>query len=193
MEHRPELTAEAIEGMRRGDAEAVTFVYRTLSGPLYGYLLRRWGDPASAQDLVADVFIEVLESIQTFEGPPAAFRAWVFRIARNTLIDHARKEGRRRHASVDEAAEAGDLPAAADSPERDALGRLEQARILRLVDELSADQRDVVLLRLVADLPIADVADIIGKTPGAVKLLQHRALQTLRRRLGEEGEAQGEA
>lgn len=180
---RQELSQEVVDGVRRGDSDAVVTAYRVLSGPVYGYLLNQSRDPVWAQDLTADVFLEVMEGASRFQGPPSGFRAWVFRIARNSFIDHVRKESRRRHESVEAAEEAGRLPESSADPERDALSHVETERILEVMEDLSPDQREVLLLRLVADLPIAEVAEIVGKTPGAVKALQHRALRSLENRL----------
>lgn len=176
---REEITQNLVDALRRGDEEAIVSVYRALSGPVYGYLLRQLRDPTWAQDLTADVFCEVLEGVDGFVGTPTGFRGWVFRIARNTMVDHFRRESYRRHGSLEAAAEAGRLPEGGEDPEARALDRLERDRVLALCDELSNDQREVLLLRLVADLPIAEVAKIVGKTPGAVKALQHRALRAL--------------
>lgn len=185
-----EITEAHVQGLRAGDPEATIAVYRALSGPVYGYLLRRMGDPEAAQDVTAEAFTEVLEGADAFEGPPAGLRAWVFRIARNRMVDHYRRESYRRHSSLDEMAEAGRLPEAVDDPESEVVGRTEQERILALTEELTPDQREVVLLRLVAELPVAEVAELMDRTPGAVKVLQHRALRSLADKLEEEeGEA----
>lgn len=182
-----DITDSHVSGLRAGDPDAVVAVYRALSGPVYGYLLRRMGDPEAAQDVTAEVFTEVLEGADAFEGPPSGLRAWIFRIARNRMVDHYRRESYRRHSSVEEMAEAGRLPEAADDPEAETMGVLERERILALTEDLTADQREVILLRLVADLPVAEVAELMDRTPGAVKVLQHRALRALAERL-EEGD-----
>lgn len=180
-----EITDAHIHGLRAGDPDATVAVYRALSGPVYGYLVNRMGDAEAAQDVTAEVFTEVLEGADTFEGPPAGLRAWVFRIARNRMVDHYRRESYRRHPSLDEMAEAGRLPEAVDDPESETLGRMERERILALTEELTSDQREVVLLRLVAELPVAEVAELMDRTPGAVKVLQHRALRSLADKLEE--------
>ncbi len=172
-----------VDGVRRGDSDAVITAYRVLSGPVYGYLLNQTRDPTWSQDLTADVFLQVIEGAGRFEGSPSGFRAWVFRIARNSFIDHVRKESRRRHESVEAAEEAGRLPESSADPAHEALSRVETDRIIEIMEDLSSEQREVLLLRLVADLPIAEVAEIVGKTPGAVKALQHRALRSLETRL----------
>lgn len=187
---RTDLSPDIVEGARRRDPQAMIAVYRSLSPSIFGYLLRQTRNPTWAEDLTAEVFCEVIEAVDRFEGTPGGFRAWIFRIARNTMLDHIRKESRRRHDSLDAAAAEGRLPEDAADPEADALERVERERILSLVDELSADQREVVVLRLVADLSVAEVARICDKTEGAVKALQHRAIRALATKL-EQDDATG--
>lgn len=183
-----EITDAHVHGLRTGDPDAAVAVYRALSGPVYGYLLRRMGEPEAAQDVTAAVFTEVLEGADSFEGSPSGLRAWIFQIARNRMVDHYRRESYRRHPSLDEMAEAGRFPEAGDDPESETVSRMEEERILALTEELTPDQREVVLLRLVADLPVAEVAELMDRTPGAVKVLQHRALRALAAKLeGSEG------
>lgn len=182
------ISVDTVDAARRRDPDAIVTVYRALSSAVYTYLLRQVRNPTAAEDLTAEVFCEVLAAIERFEGTPERLRAWVFRIARNTLIDHVRKESRRRHESIDEVAEVADLVEFRVDPEAETLALLEREQIIRMVRELPPDQRDVVLLRLVADLPLADVAYLLHKSVGAVKALQHRALRRLGRALGLEPE-----
>jgi trehalose-phosphatase len=101
-----DLTEAVIHQLRERDPDAVEIVYRSLATPLYGYLLRQSRDAPTAQDLVADVFVDVIEGAHRFEGTVQGFRAWVFRIARNRMLDHFRKASKRQHDSLDAAAEA---------------------------------------------------------------------------------------
>jgi RNA polymerase sigma-70 factor (ECF subfamily) len=180
----PLLTPTVIDDARRRDPDAIVAIYRTFSSPVYAYLMRQTRNPAWAEDLTGEVFLEVLGAIDRFDGSADGLKAWVFRIARNTLIDHFRKESRRRHESIDAAPELVDVAELRIDPEAEALSNVERDRIIGFVDDLPPDQREVVMLRIVADLPIAEVADIVGKTQGAVKALQHRAVRGLARRMG---------
>lgn len=180
---REEITEDVVRGFRTGDPDAAVTVYRTLSGPVYGYLLQRMGDPEGAQDVTGDAFTEALEGASGFEGPPRGLKAWIFQIARNRMVDHFRRESYRRHPSIDELAAAGQDPAAGDDPESEALGHVERERILALTGELTPDQREVILLRLVGDLSVADTAELMERSPGAVKVLLHRALRALAERI----------
>lgn len=183
------LTPEIVAGAQRRDGDAIVALYRALSPAVYGYLVHQTRDESWAEDLTAEVFLEVLRAVERFVGTPEGLRAWVFRIAHNTLIDHFRKQSRRRHDSIEELIETDGLPAsqAVEDPEAQAMSHLERERILAFVYELPADQRDVVLLRLVADLPISEVASLLDKSPGAVKALQHRAIRALAKRIQRPG------
>ncbi len=176
-----EVFAAVLAAARLGADWAWTALYRDLAPAVLRYLRAR-GVP-DAEDVLGEVFVRVVRSIRTFEGTEEELRAWVFTIARNTMRDHFRKQSYRRHGRIEDAADAGTLPPDPETVEDVAIGRMEAAGVLAMVDELSDDQREVVLLRLVAGLPIGEVAEIIGKTPGAVKALQHRALRTLAHRI----------
>lgn len=126
-----------------------------------------------------EVFLRVFKGIGKFEGSEERFRSWVFAIAHNRIIDERRRRSRRltevpADTQAREAVETS--PDAAD----EALLHLDDERIRGLLEELSPDQRDVLLLRVVADLSIEDTAEALGKRPGAIKALQHRAIRSLR-------------
>ena len=145
--------------------------YRTLAPAVLGYYRSHRLD--QAEDLVCDVFVSVARGLRRFHGDRLDLRRWVFAIARRRMIDHHRWRHVRRHTSP------GDLP---DREAVDVPGALD----IDLVDALAALttlQRDIVVLRFVADLPIDDVARIVRRSPGAVKAAQLRALNQLAGRL----------
>lgn len=131
-------------------------------------------------DLTSEVFLAVFDRLHTFEGGEADFRSFVFTIAYRRLTDELRRRGRR---GVHEPFDADADPRRVPSAEHDALRNLGDAAALELLDGLSRDQRDVMVLRVVADLTVEQVAEVLGKRPGAVKALQRRALVTLRRKV----------
>jgi RNA polymerase sigma-70 factor (ECF subfamily) len=153
------------------DADAL---YRRLSAPVLGYL-RASGRP-DAEDILGEVFLQVARDLGGFPqaDDPEAVRRWVFTIARNRVLDAARRD--RRRPSID-GASVPDHPARppADLPDPELV-----AALRRLTDE----QREVLALRFVADLPLEDVARLTGRSAGAVKAMQHRALEQLRSSLG---------
>lgn len=178
--------AEVIERAAGGDPGAWGQIYERFSGPLFGFFLHQVRDREVAEDLTAGVFLEALQSRTRFYGDAAALRSWLFRIARNNLIDHWRRSQRARSESfheIDEAELARSVQV--EDPEDTAIVRLDRQRLRAGIDTLSADQQEVVLLRLAGDLTSAEIAAIVGKSVGAVKALQHRAITALARVLGE--------
>jgi RNA polymerase sigma factor (sigma-70 family) len=154
-------------------------IYRDLAPVVLGYL--RAQGVANPDDLSGEVFLQVVRDIQTFEGGEREFRGWVFAIAHNRLIDE-RRSLKRRPANVftGEEIEDGEV---ARSAEEDALAKISEKRARQLLARLSDDQQSVLLLRILGDLTIAQVAAALGRTPGAVKALQRRGLAALKREL----------
>jgi RNA polymerase sigma-70 factor (ECF subfamily) len=140
-----------------------------------GYL-RAHGVP-DAEDVLGDVFVQVVRDLGRFRGDEAALRRWVFSIAHNRMVDWHRRR-RRREAAL--AAVAGDRR----EPARDPDGAVVDPALVAALAALTPLQREVVVLRFVADLPLADVARVVRRPVGAVKALQHRALARLARALG---------
>ncbi len=179
-----EQFATVLRAAQSGAEWAIAALYRDLQPNLLGYL--RSQQPGDAEDLASEVWMNVASGIGRFEGNEAAFRGWLFTIARRRLIDLRRRSARRQTdvVPVDALAERP----ASDDAEQEVLAGLTTRRALdRVVRILSAEQAEVVLLRLVAGLPVEEVATIVGKRPGAVRALQHRALVRLARELAPEG------
>lgn len=135
-----------------------------------------------ADDVVNEAFLGVFSAIGRFQGGENEFRSWLFTIAHRRLIDAHRKASRRPQLADEERAG----PAAGDV-EDDALASLGTEHVQELLAALAPDQRDVLLLRVVADLTVEQVADALDKTPGAVKALQRRGLAALRREMARKG------
>lgn len=175
---------QVLSAAQTGAGWACTRLYESLAPAVAGYL--RTQGVRDVDDITSDVFLAVFTRLGTFSGTEAKFRSWVFTIAHHRLIDDRRAAGRRpAPASLDAAPGYGPrstMPAAEDT----ALAGLGNERVERLLATLSPDQRDVLSLRVLADLSLEQVADALGKQPGAVKALQHRALASLRRTLASE-------
>ena len=154
-------------------------LFEWLGGPVAGYLRGQGSDDPDG--LTNDVFLRAFTHLGAFSGDEEHFRSWVFTIAHNVLADDRRRR-RRRPTIADHPPVEG---ASAHSTESEALSRLGTERVDALLSQLAPDQRDVLLLRIVADLTVEQVAQTLGKAPGAVKQLQRRGLATLRRRLSE--------
>jgi RNA polymerase sigma-70 factor (ECF subfamily) len=171
-----------------GGEWAVAVLYRWLHPALLGYLRGRAG--ADAEDLASETWLAVARGLGSFSGDEAAFRSWVFTIAHRRLVDHHRASARRPRARSLTRAEGDEGPVelpASDDPAGDVLAALAaDDAVRRIVAVLPKDQADIVLLRVVAGLPVEDVAAITGRRPGTVRVLQHRALRRLADRLGPE-------
>jgi RNA polymerase sigma-70 factor (ECF subfamily) len=144
---------------------------------VYAYVARRVKGRAEVEDLTSEVFRRALSALPAYELRGAPFASWLLRIAANAVVDRARRASRTRPAGADLAPEPSE-------PERlDAEGR---ARLFRCVAELPHDQRRVIELRFAEERPIREIAAALGKSEGAVKQLQLRALAALRKRIGTE-------
>jgi RNA polymerase sigma-70 factor (ECF subfamily) len=177
-----EATFESIlEAARVGAEWAWSRLYRDLSGPVLGYLRLRGA--AEPEDLLGEVFLQVARNLATFQGDEAALRSWVFMIAHHRIVDERRRRSRR---PVTPAPDPGADRAGGDA-EQDAIAVLAEREVVLLLEQLSPAQRDVLLLRIVAGLTIDDIAGIVGKRPGAVKALQRRGLNSLRRHIDRRG------
>lgn len=165
---------------KAGDAEAFGALYDAYAERVYRFLLIRVGQPADAEDLLQQVFLRVIESLPRYEQRGLPFGAWLFRIARNAAIDFGR--ARRITGRLDPAdAWAVDPLEPAELVERAA----ELAALRTALDALSSEQRDVIVYRFFAGLSHAEIGALVGKREGNVRVIQHRALDALRRRIGD--------
>jgi RNA polymerase sigma-70 factor (ECF subfamily) len=175
---------EIIALARTGDADAWGQIYRRFAGPVYGFFLHQVRNQQVAEDLTAGVFVEAIQAAARFSGSLAALRSWLFRIARNDLIDywrHARRVQSEALEDVDDADLARAVPM--DDPADAAISSVDRSQLLASVRRLSPEQRQVVLLRLSGDLSSSEIARVMGKSEGAIKALQYRALAVLRKAL----------
>jgi RNA polymerase sigma-70 factor, ECF subfamily len=159
----------------RTDAEAFGELYDRYHERIYRYVHRRLGDHEAAEDVTGEIFFKALRAIDSYDPHTAPFSAWLYRIAANSVIDHAR--ARRVTMSLDAAVEVADP---GDPVEEQAITRTEAARVWAAVDQLGLAQRTAVTLRYGADLPIAAIAERMGRSEGAVKLLLNRGLNAVR-------------
>jgi RNA polymerase sigma-70 factor (ECF subfamily) len=146
------------------------------------YLYAR--EPSEAEDLASEVWLDVAAGIGRFRGDEDGFRAWVFTIARRRLLDLRRRASVRREKPVPLELLGGDR--GVGNAEGEALASLDADAAVALIATLPPDQSDVVLLRVIGDLSVAEVAKILGKRPGAIRALQHRALKGLARKISHE-------
>lgn len=171
--------AGRLAGAQAGDPRAFDELVVWLEQPLLGFLTARGAD--DPHGTANEVLVRAFRRIDSFSGGAAQFRAWVFRIARNALVDEHRRRSS-RPVAVPHRPDALPEGAAVD----DRLDRLgERERVEALLGCLTGEQREVVLLRVVAGLSVDETAAAMGRRPGAVRALQHRALARLRAELSE--------
>jgi RNA polymerase sigma-70 factor (ECF subfamily) len=167
---------ELIRRAQEFDQEALGWLYELFYPKLYNYAYLQLGDVHQAEDLASEVLLRVLESLKgyRFRGVPLA--AWVFRIARNCLIDLNRRRQRRPQVSLYEG-----IPDSQDSPQAVAERSAAQDEVRLALTKLTEEQRQVIILKFVEGMDNASVARVLGRSQGAVKSLQHRALVSLRK------------
>jgi RNA polymerase sigma factor (sigma-70 family) len=174
---------EVLGAARAGAAWAFEVLYRELAPPVTGYL--RLHGAVEPDDLASETFLAVFTGLGSFDGDENGFRAWVFTIAHRRLVDDWRRRGRRPETTAwDDATEHGRL---GGDVEQEALASLGTETVHELCAALPADQRTVLLLRILADLTVEQVAAVMGRSAQAVKALQRRGLATLRSELDRTG------
>jgi RNA polymerase sigma-70 factor, ECF subfamily len=176
-----------VDAAKRGDRDALEELYLIHFDRIYSYLHVTVGNRHDAEDLTTQTFLKMLESIGKFRWGTAPFSAWLFRIAHNLAMDHFRAA--RRWQPEEEVPEPE--PDESTSAEAGALDAIGRKSMLALIDDLSGEQQQVLTLKFVFGFSNGEAATILGKTEGAVKSLQHRALVTLHKKLEENPEATG--
>ena len=164
---------------QQGEREALEELYLIHFDRIYSYLHVSVGNRHDAEDLTTQTFLKMLESIGKFRWQSAPFSAWLFRIAHNLAMDHFRAS-RRWQPEEDVPEPEPDESTSAEAGALDAIGR---KSMLALIDDLSGEQQQVLTLKFVFGFSNGEAATILGKTEGAVKSLQHRALVTLHKKL----------
>jgi len=168
------LAHEVIEQAQAGDQEAMTILYETFQPQIFRYLYYRTSDYHLAQDLTAEVFVRLLRHLPTYQHRHGLFRAWLFEIARNLVIDHYRRMHRHSYTDLSD-----DMVDQRPTPEHTTERRLNHEVLRQALRRLTQDQCDVIALRFLADMPIAEVAQVLNKSESAIKNLQLRGLAAL--------------
>jgi RNA polymerase sigma-70 factor (ECF subfamily) len=175
---------ETLAGARAGDEDAFAALWRDLQPGLLRYL--QVVDRSGAEDIAAEAWVHVTRSLGSFSGDEGGFRAWVFTIARRRHVDSVRAAGRRPRTS--DGPEGLEGLASGDDPARRLEQELSTESALELIAALPPDQAEVIALRVVGDLDVDQVARLVGKRPGTVRVLAHRGLRRLAEILGDRRE-----
>jgi len=174
--------AALIRRAKQGDPTAFAEIYDQHQPAIYRYIYYRLGDTATTEDLTSQVFVRMVEKIDTFTYRGQSILAWLYTIARNLIIDHRRRAGQVTMLPLDER-----LAANGNDVERATERALARRRLTAALAHLTQDQRQVILLKFIEDMNNEQVAHVLDKSVGAVKSLQHRALAALRRVLERNG------
>jgi len=169
-----------LERAKEYDLEALRQLYDLYSMHIYRYLYHRLGDKYLAEELTAQVFLRMLEAIKGDKAWRVSFSAWLYRIAHNVAVDHFRQRARERTCSLDER-----ITVEKEDPFKALEKKWYREQLRMAINRLTQEQGQVIVLRFLEGFSVAEVARIMGKTEGAVKALQHRALVNLRRILQE--------
>jgi RNA polymerase sigma-70 factor (ECF subfamily) len=169
---------EVLVAARAGSEWAWSRIYGDLAPKVIGYL--RGHGAAEPEDLCGEVFLQVVRALPRFSGGEREFRAWLFTIAHRRLVDDLRKRGRRPvdvapvEVVQEAAGQGGDVPS-------EVADRMSEAAVRSAMTALPPGQRSVMLLRILGDMTVEEIAKAMGKRPGAVKALQRRALRNLKK------------
>lgn len=182
-----EQMIELLQGAQAYRPEAFDRLYDIYAQSIFRYIYHRVGDREMAEDLTGEAFLRLMENIGNYrigaQDQKAIFSGWFFRIAHNLMIDHLRRQSKHTDMVVET------HPSPDDSPTRVMEQTLAENRLHAALAQLTQDQQDVIILRFFEELSNAEVADMLGRTEGAIKALQHRALAALNRALAGEASA----
>ena len=181
--HDLERIAALVALAQQGDAEAFGMLYESYVGAVYRYVYVRVGSRQTAEDLTSETFMRALRRIDSFSWQGRDIAAWFITIARNLITDHARSARYRFEVTT---ADMLDADLGADGPESEVLRRLRDSRLIEAIRTLKPDHAECLVLRFLHGLSLAECAEVLGTTEGAVKQRQLRALRSLRRELGDE-------
>ncbi len=174
---------ELVQRAQHLDERALASIYEQFYPRIYSYILLHTSDVALAEDIASEVMLKVLEALPRYRFRGAPLAAWIYRIAHNCLVDHHRRRKRRQEVSLDDAYP----PPTDQNPGASADAALERQDLMQALQSLTDEQRQVIVLKFVQGLDNRTIARVMGRSEGAIKSLQHRALKSLERLLREGG------
>ncbi|PKO21358.1 MAG: RNA polymerase subunit sigma-70 [Chloroflexi bacterium HGW-Chloroflexi-1] len=167
-----------LERASRADPVALSMLYDQYHSKIFSYVYHQVGQADLAEDLTGQVFMRMLEAIRNDRAWRTSFSGWLYRIAHNLIIDYYRRRQRASFVDIDEAPP---IKATQGDPERTVELRLNSERLQAALGQITEEQAQVITLRFLEELSIAEVSAIMNKTAGAIKALQYRAVLALRR------------
>lgn len=176
-EHQLVEDRQLLSAAKDGDAEAFGVLYERYAERVFRFLFAHVDNRLDAEDITEDVFLRVWRSLPNYREQGVPFLAFLFRIARNALIDHYRRSGKAKgQVSIEDLTLRDNNP----GPGESAISSLEREELRVSLEQLRDDYRMVLVLRFLSELSPDETAQVMGRTPGAVRVLQHRALASLR-------------
>ncbi len=163
------------------DPEALTQIYEENFDRVYRYVVLKIGERTEAEDITQQVFINAIKAISSYKWKGAPLSAWLYRIAHNQIVDYLRRKTKVATVPLDE-----NIPGKDNDPKYLAEQNVEIEQLSVVVKKLTQAQQQVISLRFVAEMSIAQVAGVMGKSEGAIKALQHSAIVALRKALATE-------
>jgi RNA polymerase sigma-70 factor, ECF subfamily len=168
-----------VQRAQQNDSQALAEIYEAYFDKIYRYIAMRIRNEMEAEDLTQQVFMKLLQSISSFKNQGVPFSSWVFRIAHNQVVDFLRQQNRKSTVDI----EGLPLPDTADDPQHIMEQEYDIQELKKAMQHLTESQQEVLSLRFTGEMPIAQCAQIMGKSEGAIKALQHSAVQALRKAL----------
>ena len=172
----------AVRGAARGNQDAAAVLFDHYYPRLYRFAFARLSDPQGAEDVASETFAKVLRDLDRFRWRGSGFEAWIFRIAKNLIVDRYRRGD--KEVLGNEVVDAV-LPVVPEGPESRALEDEQRREVAALVERLPEEQREVVLLRFAGELDTHEVAAVTNRNANAVRQLQFRAITNLRKWMSE--------
>ena len=160
------------------DKEAFAELYEAYFDKIYRYIVLKIGDRTEAEDMTQQVFLKALKSLPSYKWKDVPFSAWLYRIAHNQMVDHFRKSSRQQSCELTEEITPDDPD---DNPQHQTELKVDIQNLVKAVRQLTKAQQEVIALRFSSDLPVAEVARLMGRSEGAIKALQHSAVVALRK------------
>ena len=160
------------------DKDAFAELYEAYFDKIYRYIVLKIGDRTEAEDMTQQVFLKALKSLPDYKWKDVPFSAWLYRIAHNQVVDHYRKSGRQQSCELTEEITPDDPEG---NPEHQTELKVDIQSLVKATRQLTRAQQEVIALRFSSDLPVAEVARLMGRSEGAVKALQHSAVVALRK------------
>jgi RNA polymerase sigma-70 factor (ECF subfamily) len=179
----PKREQKLIQAAQRGNEQAFGELYNAYVQQVYRYVMYRVNNTETAQDLTADVFLRAVEGLARYENRQVPFLAWLYRIAHARVVDHYRRTQR---VGAEENIDSVEVKVDEDL-DTDLMLNYRQQKLREALNKLPGEQRQVLLLRFIEGYDIQQTADTLGKTIGAVKMIQRRALQAMNMELTRQG------